>query len=314
VRWLLAIVALAIAVSTAVADPRTEAMLLFDQGRNEMKAGQYEKACNSFERSIAIYADSGTKGSLARCYEKVGRLASAWLMWRQLADLAPSSDLRKDAAAQAEKLAPRVAHYLLKITAPASGITITINGKPAALTDVPVPIDGGGVIVRAYAPGRKDWSAELTAIDGKDLKIEIPALETLAVTTTGNEDKQPPPPPPRQPSHRKMFGLVIGGVGVGGVVAGAIFGLKAQGKFKDAKDACGGSIDNCNNPAGAQPIVDDARSAGNLSTIFFVAGGAAAVVGIVLVVTAPKLTEGKHVTLAPLAAPNTGGVTLSGRF
>jgi tetratricopeptide (TPR) repeat protein len=145
-------------VSTGVADPRTEAMLLFDQGQKEMKAGQFEKACHSFERSVAIYPDSGTKGSLARCYEKTNRLASAWLLWRQLADLAPSADLRKDAAAQAAKLAPKVAHYILKIATPAPGLTLTINGKAAALTDVPVPIDAGGVIVRAYAPSRSPSS------------------------------------------------------------------------------------------------------------------------------------------------------------
>ena len=77
-----ALIAVVLAGSTvAHADAKSEAILLFDQGIKEMKAGQIEKACNSFERSIATYSDSGTKGSLARCYERLGRLASSWKLW-----------------------------------------------------------------------------------------------------------------------------------------------------------------------------------------------------------------------------------------
>jgi hypothetical protein len=106
--------------------------------------------------------------------------------------------------------------------------------------------------------------------------------------------------------------MVIAGVGAVGVGAGAVFGVKAQGKFKDAKDLCGGDIDNCSNVAGAQPLVDDARSAGNLSTIMFVAGGAAIVTGIVIFQLSPK--PEKKVAVTPMASPNTAGVALSGRF
>lgn len=314
-KWSIAVLVLVAGV--AFADPRTEAMLLFDQGQKEMKAGEYEKACNSFERSLALYADSGTKGSLARCYEKAGRLASAWVLWRQLADLAPSADLRKDAAAQAAKLAPRVAHYVLKVTKPAPGMTLTINGKTAALTEVPVPIDAGGVIVRAYAPGRKDWSADLSAVDGKELAIEVPELEVVPVSTDDNNNAHQQPPPPSKPARQvgrgqRLVGMAIAGLGAVTVGVGGVFGIKAQGKFKDAKDLCGGDIDNCSNVAGAQPLVDDARSAGNLSTMLFVAGGAAIVTGIVVFQLSPK-PENK-VAVTPLASPTTAGVALSGRF
>jgi hypothetical protein len=311
----LGLLILVLSVATAAADNRSEAILLFDQGVKEMKAGDFEKACNSFERSLAAYADSGTKGSLAKCYEKSGKLASSWLLWRELADLAPSSDLRRDAAAQAAKLEPRVAHYVIKVTKSTPGMEITINGRPAKALDLPVPIDAGAVIVRAFATGRKDWSNELTVKDGDTLKLEIPELEVVKIDTPHDPGKGVvmTPPPPTKGSKRKPVGFALVGVGAVGLAVGTVFGLKAKSKFADAKDTCGGSIDQCNpaDVAGAQTQVDDARSAGNLSSLAFVLGGAAIAGGVFLVVTAPKK---EHVTMT--ATPLNGGAAavLSGRF
>lgn len=315
-----ALIAVVLAGSTTVAhaDAKSEAILLFDQGLKEMKAGQFEKACNSFERSIATYSDSGTKGSLARCYEKLGRLASSWKLWRELADLAPSGDLRRDAAAQAAKLEPKIGRYVIKLTNPPPDLAVTINGSPTKLTDVPVPIDAGGVIVRAYAAGRKDWSTELSATDGSVLTIEIPELAKADVAVRKDPDViKPPPPPPPPPSHtRKYVGLGLVGVGAGAIVVGTVFGFKANSAFQDAQDLCGGSVDNCiaDRVGDAQSKVDDARSAGTLSTVMFVAGTAAAATGLVLYLTAPKATETRQLTVRPLATPSTAGVVLSGRF
>jgi tetratricopeptide (TPR) repeat protein len=313
-----ALIAVVLAGSTvAHADAKSEAILLFDQGIKEMKAGQFEKACNSFERSIATYSDSGTKGSLARCYEKLGRLASSWKLWRELADLAPSGDLRRDAAAQAAKLEPKIGRYVIKLTNPPPDLAVTINGSPTKLTDVPVPIDAGGVIVRAYAAGRKDWSTELSATDGGVLTIEIPELAKVEVVRKEPELIVKPPPPPPPPSHtRKYVGLGLIGVGTGAIVVGTVFGFKANSAFQDAQDLCGGSVDNCiaDRVGDAQTKVDDARSAGTLSTVMFVAGGAAAATGLVLYLTAPKATETRQLTVRPLATPSTAGVVLSGRF
>jgi hypothetical protein len=308
------LVVLALLVGVAHADNRTEAILLFDQGSKELKAGQFEKACNSFERSLALYQDSGTKGSLARCYEKLGRLASSWLMWRELADLAPNGDLRRDAAAQAAKLEPRVAHYVIKAQ-PTAGLAVTINGKPTSLSNLPIPIDAGGVIVRGFATGYKDWSGDYTVTDGQTLNIEIPALEPVKIEEVKKDPipVRPPPPPPTK-SKRKLIGIGVAVAGGGAIVFGAALGLKAQNKFSDAKDTCGGSVDDCDpaNLGAAQKQVDSARSAGNFSTLMFAAGGALVAGGIVLVVTAPKIE--KQVAVSPLALPNATGVVFSGRF
>src|SRR5204863_8999393 len=121
----------------ALADPQAEAVVLFDQGIKDLKAGRIEKACTELAASLQLVKDSGTKGALARCLGRAGRVASAWLLWRELSDTAPSADLRSDATAQATKLERRLPRYTIKLAGPTAGIVVQVNGRDVAL-DVPV--------------------------------------------------------------------------------------------------------------------------------------------------------------------------------
>ncbi|MBX3157559.1 MAG: PPC domain-containing protein [Deltaproteobacteria bacterium] len=173
----LSVLVLAAAPRSAAADARTEAVVLFDQAQKDMKAGDYAKACKLLQQSNEKWPDSGTKGSLAICYEKSGKVASAWLMWRQLADTGPTKELRADATKRVEKLAGRVPHVQFKVTAATAGLAVTINGdKLDPNVGVALPIDPGKLAVEATAPGREPWTAELTATEGQTTTIEIPAL------------------------------------------------------------------------------------------------------------------------------------------
>jgi hypothetical protein len=302
-------IALAIVMGAAAsvyADARAEAILLFEQGVKEMKAGNVEKACQSFAKSNQLYADSGTKGSLARCYEKLGKLGSSWLLWRELADTAASADLRQDAAKQAARLDPKVPKYRIKAAA-TPGLAVTINGRKSGVTGLAVPIDAGTVVVVATAPDHHEWKTELTAVDGQTLAVDIPALV-----------KAPKKIEPIKPiiidsakrKKRRTIAAIVGGIGVVAVGGGVVFGLSASGKFADAKDICGGEIDQCA-PARvgeAQVLVDDARSAANLSSILFAAGGAAIVTGAVIWFTAPKAEQRIAIS------PTSNGFVVSGRF
>ena len=55
-----------------------EAEALFEQGRKLYDAGRYEEACERLEGSQRIEPSVGTLGLLAACFERQGRLASAW--------------------------------------------------------------------------------------------------------------------------------------------------------------------------------------------------------------------------------------------
>lgn len=315
IRAFFVVACLGLATAPAWADSRAEAIVLFEQGQAEMKAGRYDVACQVFSQSLALYPDSGTKGSLARCFEKVGKLASAWLLWRELAATAPSSPLRADASKQAERLEPEVPKYILRVELPVPGMVVTVNGLRSGVSGVPVPVDVGQVVVVANAPGYSEWKASVAAEVGKTVPIDVPRL-TFASPVEEVAPLPPPMPPLRDPgSGRRIVGLAITGLGVANLVGGTVFGLSARSKYADAKDVCGGTIAACdpNRVSESQDLVDIARRNANVSSILFAVGGAATIAGAVIWLTAPSASEGQ-LSLGGMVAPGVGGAVLSGRF
>lgn len=312
-RALVLVAVIALGGGVAFADTQAESVALFDQGIKDMKAGNFEKACKSLAQSLALVNDSGTKGALAKCYEKQGKLATSWLLWRELADTAPTADLRKDATKQANKLDARVPKYQVTHVGMTPGLVLMVNDKSVdPLIDIPVPIDPGPVHVSATAPGREPWKTELKAEEGKVLSIDVPELVASKQVIPDKKKKDTGDPVARKRHTRRLIGFTLAGLGVGAAGAGGFFGFQAHTRYADAKDICGGTIDQCDplKVDEAQTKVDSARSAGTLSTALFAAGGAAVAIGIVVIVTAPKAKEQRTVTVAPTP----GGVTVFGRF
>src|SRR5690242_7222457 len=120
-----ALVLVALLVSApALADNKAEAVALFDEASKDFKAGNFEKACASFKKSNELQPDSGTRGSLARCYEKLGKVVSAWKLWVDLSTTAPVA-LRPDAAARAQKLEPRLSKVAVQR---AANVVVLVDG------------------------------------------------------------------------------------------------------------------------------------------------------------------------------------------
>jgi len=93
---LAAVVILAMS-SAALADVPPETQALFDQGIKDMQSGKLDTACKELAAALARYPDMGIKGALATCYTKVNKTASAWTLWRELADT-ETDGVRKTAA------------------------------------------------------------------------------------------------------------------------------------------------------------------------------------------------------------------------
>lgn len=315
-------------VQPAAADPEAEAVALFDQGIKDMKAGHLEKACSELQASLQLVKDSGTRGALARCQGRAGRVASAWLLWRELSDTAPTAELRADAAAQASKLERRLPKYTLKLAGPTPGLVVQVNGREVAI-DVPVavPIDPGTVSVTAV--GRdgerattRSWSHEYTAVEGQTLAIEIPALEPLPVVRPPRVTRPVGPTPPAidpelaaRRHRRHVAALVFGGVALGAAGGGTAFGLQARSRYDEGKRQCGGMINPCD-PAevmSAQSQVNAARRSALYADIAFGAAGAAAVTAVILWATAPSL-EAAPVAIAPSVTGGSLGLVVGGAF
>jgi serine/threonine-protein kinase len=91
--------------------------------------------------------------------------------------------------------------------------------------------------------------------------------------------------------------LVLGGAGIVGVGLGTFFGLRASSKWSDAKEKCTDYPFGCG--AEGTDLRASAQSAGNVSTVAFVAGGALLATGLVLYFTAPSKKESVAINMGP---------------
>lgn len=316
---------LCVTSSIAHADDKAEAMVLFEQGIKDMEAGKTDLACRELAASLQKYPDSGTKGALAECYTQLGRIASAWSLWKELADTAPTDDLKADAANNARTLTPRLPRFKLTLAGPVvPGLAVTVNGSPAdPQLSVELPVDPGPIAVIANAPKHDEWTSTFTAFEGRVTEIEIPALRAT-----------PEPPAAQQPTapatgalriddatyaqlsatrrRRRVIGATLAITGLVGLGAGTAFGLSATSSWSKAKDACMDVLDPCRGDlAAANDYTDDARLSARLSTGFFVLGTAALIAGGVFWMTAPDL-DVRTAQVTPLVGPEVVGISLSG--
>jgi hypothetical protein len=111
-------------------------------------------------------------------------------------------------------------------------------------------------------------------------------------------------------SKQRATGLAVGAVGLGGLAAGGILGLMTISAHDAYERNCGSNIGapqaGCNS-AGVNEQ-RDATTKGTLSTVAFIAGGAALATGAVLFLSAPRGAANVQVGFS------LGGVALRGRF
>lgn len=264
----------------AHADDKTDAQALFDLGVREMKDGKLVDACKHLAASLAKLSDSGTKGALALCTTREGKLATAWTLWRDLAVTAPNDAMKTSAAQAARDIEPRLPRYQLVAKPEVAGLVVAINGVPIDLSiDVPLPVDPGTISITARAPDHQDYVGEATATEGQVTRIEIPDLAPAA--------KRPvlPPitPPVATPGKRNWTALGLVAGGGASIAIGAVFGLRAKSQWNAAEELCG-DIDACPGTvfASAKSKYSAARTSAIVSTLFVGVGAAAAIGGGVL--------------------------------
>jgi hypothetical protein len=97
-------------------------------------------------------------------------------------------------------------------------------------------------------------------------------------------------------------------VGGAGLIMGAVTGGLAIPKHNALKMAC--PTGHC--PTSEQGAIDSYHLMTNLSTAGLVAGGVLAVVGVVLVATAPKAATGREARIVPVIGAGYAGA--QGRF
>jgi hypothetical protein len=284
---------------------KAAAEALFKEGRSLMSEHRYEEAIQKLKASQDLDPGLGTLLNLADCYEKLGRTASAWAEYREIAALARragASERESLAEQKIQALEPQLSNLAIQVSPNAgdpNSLEITRDGQPLRRGEVGVaiPVDPGEHVVRASAPGKQPWSMKVVVgPKGDSQTVVVPVLSDTSpaassaspvTATDGSSD----PGMDRglgdsgsDGSGRRTLGLVLGGLGLAGVAVGSFVGLKAFSTWSDAKDACNDYPFDCGREG--KRLEADARGYSTISTWSFVAGGALLAAGSVLFITA----------------------------
>src|SRR5262249_26540223 len=126
---------------------------------------------------------------------------------------------------------------------------------------------------------------------------------------------RPPPPTPKEAPPRsavwRTVGLTTAAVGLVGLGVGTVFALQAKSKLDDSNKQPGGCVGNAC-PSSAAATRNDARSAGNVATVFVIAGGVLAAAGVTMWFLAPSdgSPHGGALRVAPALGRNEGRLVL----
>jgi hypothetical protein len=226
-----------LAATTAAAQSSTTdkvaAQALFDEARALAADRKWTDACPKLEESQRLDPRMVTLYRLADCYERIGRTASAWVLYRDAASLA------RDAGAKArEKVALEHAVALEPILTRMMIVVPETPGIQVSRDDVvigrqqwgiKVSVDPGSHTVVATAPGKKPFrSVVKTAGSGSVVTVTVPALEADE-STEAIVLGSPPPLPTSGPMMEfpPRSTVPSGSTSSLGVVGAVTFGLGA---------------------------------------------------------------------------------------
>lgn len=310
---------------------------LFQEGRKLMEAKRYSEACPKLVASQKIAPAVGTLLNLADCYERAGQLASAWARFHEAIALAQHlgrADREKTARERADKLESRLIR--LTIVSQEKDVEVKLDGNvlEAAALGTPVPVDSGKHTIEATAKGKKTFSTTVDVSDhARSPSVEIPALDAdpeatkSSSSSASNGASSSAAPGAEEPtsgsSTQRVVSYVAMGLGVVGIGVGTVFGLRTSSIWTEAMTHCTGV--ECDRTG--VTLATDAKNAGTVSTISFIAGGVLLAGGAVLFFTSPSssskpASSGKRAPNEPSTTPRgdvrvgvgVGSVMLQGRF
>lgn len=309
-RWWISVCALWMFVvpvtrAQVSASDKAAAEALFDRGLALMREGKLDEACARLEQSNAIERGIGTMLYLAECYEKQGRTASAWALFREASSQAQAAGQFERATAgrqRAESLEPSLAKLMVEVPdgSNVEGLELTRNGAPLApaLWGVPLPVDPGRLVIEARAPGYLPATHTVLVEKGPHVaRFELERLSPAptpeaaalpAVTAPGPVSAPAPVAPPPEPKMNKLklSGLILGSAGAALLVVGAGFGGRAIRQNNIADENCRTRL--CN--AKGKDASDAAQTAAVVADVGII-GGAALLVGGALTYFLAPATE-----------------------
>jgi hypothetical protein len=278
------------------------AKTLFEQGQKQMEEKNYDAACQSFKASNEAVARVGTLLNLADCYEKAGKLASAWGAYYSAISLGRRQN-KPEYEEFAQKNQDRLAPLLSKMTivvppeVKVDGMKVTRDGQivEPIMLGVAVAVDPGKHVIEATAPHKLAFHTEVTVDDAhKNVEVKVEKLAEAPMQwarTTQPQIVEKVVEVPSAITPLRIGGIVLGSLGLASVIVGSALGLVANDKYQSAlKNDCGGNSQACS-PVGVTNGAN-AHDLANVATGLFVGGLVAVAGGVTLfIIGAPSRPE-----------------------
>jgi hypothetical protein len=312
-RWKTALAIAAGVAWTGIvqADDGGTAQALFDKGVADLESGKPETACPAFAESQRLDPRAGTLFALADCEAALGKIASAlghyheylgWVSRLPAEQQERHADRVGMARSQVEALQTNVPTLVINVwpSVPPGGVVERDGvGLQGAALGAALPIDPGDHVIVFRQPNAPEERVEVTLGKGDSKVIDLgkkpeppAAVAPLAVvppTTEPTSDREPSKgAPDGGPSSQRTWGYTATGVGIAGLLVGAMTGLMVLDKKGVVNSECRNEA--CSKEGMA--AVDSARTLATVSTIAFGVGVIGVGTGVTLILTAPESKKG----------------------
>lgn len=306
--WSIATVLSVPAHADSHTDAKAEATVLFNDAQDLIDAGNWTEACAKFEASYALDPQNGTRLNVADCNEHFNKLATAWALFVEAAEVDLDIDARRRAYAlkRANALRDRLPRVSIIVSqrARVPGLVIARDGRaiaPATLA-APIYLDPGEHVITARAPRTREFSTKISVKEREHLTVTIPALEIAPELVEAR----------RRERRRIIIAAALGGGGVASIGVGLGFGRSAGQLWDDAFESgrCDQPTLTCT-PEG-QRQTERANTRANISNALIVGGAALLITSAIVYVTRGQ--EHKGATVVPTTGAGTLGFSIAGHF
>ncbi len=277
------------------------------EGLKLFNSGKWQEALEMFRRAESEFHAVTLVLYMAHCQRMLGKLVDARSLYQQIAGetLGPDKPnqfvtAQIQARAELERLRPRIPVLVLTFKgAVADRVRVTLDGALVPVSErASLALDPGEHALVATVEHAAPIHRKITLNEGVTARVEL-AFD-LDVE---------PESPPRSSAAPAVIAFSVGAVGLG---VGAITGALALAQASDLKARC---LPTNHCPAADRPSADTAKKLADASTVGLIAGGAAILTGVVLVLVRSSGGVAQRTEASPVRFNvGLGVVTMEGAF
>jgi hypothetical protein len=271
------------------------AQRLFDDGVSDMLAGRFDRGCALLDQSHRSDPKAGTLFTLAECYARAGKTASAvrqYALYLTLYELmtAEQSRSHRERAAVARVERNKLLREVPRLEVHWSGRTpagaqVTLDGAPLDTTRIgrALSVDPGEHVIE-FSDGAGGMNRrEVRVGPNQSVRVVLPAPALAAPPPAAESDEEE-----ESTSSRRTWAYIVGGVGVTGVLVGSVTGILVLMKKTDVDEYCRDvTSDRAECEAKGLEASNSAKRLGTVSTVAFATGAVGLAAGITLLLTEP---------------------------